>query len=125
MCGAEAARDLARVPVLRGFPRRQREARFEKRSVDELAAAGAAPRAQRAQDAEEREQARAGDGTVAAMLNSDAFLGRPMLRRAEFDARLRALTVEEVNAAIRKFIKPEQLSVFVAGDFAGAEKTAR
>lgn len=72
-----------------------------------------------------REQARAGDGTVAAMLNSDAFLGRPMLRRAEFDARLRALTVHEVNAAIRKFLKPEQLSVFVAGDFAGAGTTAK
>ncbi len=70
----------------------------------------------------QREQARAGDGTVASMLNSDAFLGRPMLRRAEFDAQLRALTVEQVNAAIRKFIKPEQLSVFVAGDFAAAAK---
>ena len=73
----------------------------------------------------QRQQARAGDGTVAAMLNSDAFLGRPMLRRAEFDATLRALTVDEVNAAIRKFFKPQQLSVFVAGDFAAAAKAAK
>ena len=70
----------------------------------------------------EREQARASDGTIAAMLNSDNFLGRPMLRRAEFDARLKSLTVEQVNAAIRKFLKPDQLSVFVAGDFANAAK---
>jgi zinc protease len=56
------------------------------------------------------------------MLNSDNYLGRPMLRRAEFDAKLRSLTVEQVNSAIRKFLKPEQLSVFVAGDFANAAK---
>ena len=70
-----------------------------------------------------REQARASDGTIAGMLNSDNFLGRPMLRRAEFDAKLKSLTVEQVNAAIRKFLKPDQLSVFVAGDFANAAKT--
>ena len=70
-----------------------------------------------------REQARASDGTIAGMLNSDNFLGRPMQRRAEFDAKLKSLTVEQVNAAIRKFLKPEELSVFVAGDFANAAKT--
>ena len=70
----------------------------------------------------QREQSRASDGAVAGMLNSDAFLGRPMLRRAEFDAKLKSLTVEQVNNAIRKFLKPEQLSVFVAGDFAAAAK---
>ena len=70
----------------------------------------------------QREQSRASDGAVAGMLNSDNFLGRPMLRRAEFDAKLKSLSVEQVNAAIRKFLKPEQLSVFVAGDFANAAK---
>lgn len=68
----------------------------------------------------QREQARASDGTVSSMLNSDAYLGRPMQRRAAFDARLEALTVADVNAAIRAFLKPEQLSVFEAGDFANA-----
>jgi zinc protease len=72
----------------------------------------------------QRVQARASDGAVAGMLNSDAYLGRRMLQRAEFDAALRALTVEQVNAAIRKFLKPDQLSVFVAGDFANADKAA-
>jgi zinc protease len=71
----------------------------------------------------QREQSRASDGTIAGMLNSDNFLGRPMQRRAEFDAKLKSLTVEQVNAAIRKFLKPDQLSVFVAGDFANAAKT--
>ncbi|MES2858309.1 MAG: pitrilysin family protein [Pseudomonadota bacterium] len=72
----------------------------------------------------QRQQGRASDGAVAGMLNSDSFLGRPMLRRAEFDARLQALTVADVNAAIRRFLKPEHLSVFVAGDFANAAKAA-
>jgi len=72
----------------------------------------------------QRAQSRASDGAIAGMLNSDAYLGRRMLQRAEFDAALQALTVEQVNAAIRKFLKPEQVSVFVAGDFAGASKAA-
>ncbi len=72
----------------------------------------------------QREQARASDATIAGMLNGDNFLGRSMLRRAEFDARLKKLTVAEVNAAIRKYLKPDALSVFTAGDFAGASKIA-
>lgn len=72
----------------------------------------------------QRQQGRANDGTVAGMLNSDAFLGRVMLQRAEFDAKLQALTVDQVNAAIRRFLKPDQLSVFEAGDFANARKEA-
>ena len=72
----------------------------------------------------QREQARASDGSVANMLNSDAYLGRKMLERAEFDAELKALTVADVNAAIREFLKPEQLSVYVAGDFANTAKAA-
>ncbi|MFT4178504.1 MAG: pitrilysin family protein [Thermomonas sp.] len=71
-----------------------------------------------------RQQSRASDATVARMLNADAELQRPMLRRAVSDEKLRALTVEQVNAAIRRFIKPAQFSVFQAGDFAGAGKAA-
>ena len=68
------------------------------------------------------EQSRASDANIAGMLNSDAYMGRKMLRRAEFDARLKALTVADVNAAIRKYLKPDDLSVFMAGDFAAATK---
>lgn len=68
-----------------------------------------------------RQQGRANDGSVAGMLNSDAYLDRKMLGRAETDAKYASLTVAQVNAAIRKFLKPEQLSVFVAGDFAAAK----
>ncbi len=72
----------------------------------------------------QREQARASDAGIAGMLNSDNYFGRPMLRRAEFDARLKTLTVAEVNAAIRKFLKPDALSVVMAGDFASATTPA-
>jgi zinc protease len=44
-------------------------------------------------------------------------MGRTMAWEADFDARLRALTVDAVNAAIRQHLKPETLSVFAAGDF--------
>jgi zinc protease len=40
---------------------------------------------------------------------------------ADADAKVEALTVEQVNAAIRKHIRPEALSVFAAGDFAKAK----
>ena len=72
----------------------------------------------------QREQGRASDGSVAGMLNSDQYLDRKMIRRAEFDTKLKALTVADVNAAIRKHIKPANLSVYVAGDFANAAKKA-
>lgn len=70
-----------------------------------------------------RQQARASDANVAGMLNSDAFLVRRMQQRAEFDAKLKSLGVAQVNAAIGKFIKPGQLSIYEAGDFANASKT--
>ena len=71
----------------------------------------------------QREQSRASDGAVAGMLNSDNYLGRPMLRRAEFDAKLKALTLADVNAAIARHFKPAMLSVYTAGDFANAAKS--
>ena len=70
----------------------------------------------------QRQQSRANDGTVAGMLNSDQHLGRKMQRRAEFEAKLGALTVADVHAAIRRHFKPDDLSVTVAGDFANAGK---
>ena len=71
----------------------------------------------------QRQQGRASDGTIAGMLNSDQFLDRKMLRRAEFEAKLKALSLDDVNGAIRRHIKPDTLSVYVAGDFANAGKS--
>ncbi len=67
---------------------------------------------------------RASDGTVANILRNNLYLERTMQWTADYEDAIRALTVEQVNAAIQRHIKPEALSVFVAGDFAGAARKA-
>ena len=72
----------------------------------------------------EREQGRSDDGSLTSILSNNVYLGRTMDWWADADARVQALTVEQVNAAIRQHFKPEMLSVYTAGDFAGAAKKA-
>jgi zinc protease len=72
----------------------------------------------------QRQQARAEDDSLAAALSRNLYLGRTMAWSAEIDARLKSLTVEQVNTAIRKRFKPEMLSVYAAGDFAKAASTS-
>jgi zinc protease len=72
----------------------------------------------------ERQQGRAEDSSVADMLADQLYYGRTMQFTADLDAKYQALTLEQVNAAIRKHLKPDQLSVFVAGDFNSASKQA-
>lgn len=68
----------------------------------------------------ERQQARAKDEVVVDALARNLYLGRTMAWSAGIDVQLKALTVEQVNAAIRKYFKPDALSVYAAGDFAKA-----
>jgi zinc protease len=72
----------------------------------------------------ERQQGRAEDGSVADMLADQLHYGRDMTFTEALDARYQALTLEQVNAAIRKYLKPEVLSVYNAGDFAKAAQAA-
>lgn len=67
-----------------------------------------------------RRQDRASDGNVATNLARNLYMNRTMAWIEGIEAKIRALTVEDVNAAIRKRIKPETLTVFAAGDFAKA-----
>ncbi|MFZ5636153.1 MAG: M16 family metallopeptidase [Pseudomonadota bacterium] len=67
-----------------------------------------------------RQQDRANDGSVAGSLARNLYMNRTMAWTEAFEAKFRALTVEDVNAAIRKHIRPEKISVFAAGDFAKA-----
>jgi zinc protease len=71
-----------------------------------------------------RQQDRASDGNVANNLARNLYMNRTMAWIEAFEAKIRALTVDEVNAAIRKHIKPESLSIFAAGDFAKAAQAA-
>ncbi|MCY7313128.1 MAG: insulinase family protein, partial [Pseudoxanthomonas sp.] len=73
----------------------------------------------------ERQQGRADDGSVAGMLADQLYFGRDMQFTAALDAQYQALTLAQVNAAIRKYLKPDALSVYVAGDFAKAASAAQ
>jgi len=63
------------------------------------------------------EVSRTNDNLLASSLAENLFIGRTMQFDADLEAKIKALTVEDVNAALRKYIHPEQLSVVTAGDF--------
>lgn len=57
------------------------------------------------------------DQALVGMLANSSFTGRTMQFEIDFENRVRALTVEEVNAALRKHIQPSRLVIVTAGDF--------
>ncbi len=69
-----------------------------------------------------RRLSRAQDRELAGRLNNYLFLNRTIAWDADFDGKLESLTVEQVNAAMRKFMTPENISIIKAGDFAKAKK---
>jgi zinc protease len=71
---------------------------------------------------QERRLARTQDGTVAAVLASQSFLGRTWAFSAAIDTAIANLTTANVNAAFRKYVKPDQFGYAFAGDFAKAPK---
>ena len=71
---------------------------------------------------QERRLARTQDGTVAAALANQAYLGRTWAFSAAVDAAIEKLTTADVNAAFRKYAKPDQLGYAFAGDFAKPPK---
>jgi len=67
---------------------------------------------------EERFATRAQDGAVAASLVAQSYLGRTWAFSADIDRAIGAVDVDAANAALRKYLKPDGLATFVAGDFA-------
>ena len=65
---------------------------------------------------QERLVNRSQDGIVAGAWTSYLDLGRTFEFSKQFEDRLRALTVEQVNAAFRKYIEPDRLVFILAGD---------
>jgi zinc protease len=59
---------------------------------------------------------RSQDGIVANAWVGNLDLGRTFEFSKQFEDRLKALTVEQVNAAFRKYIDPDRLTFVVAGD---------
>jgi zinc protease len=70
-----------------------------------------------------RRLSRAQDASVAGLWASNLYLGRTFQKSAQVDAALEKLTLDEVNAALRKYLRPEQFVTAFAGEFRPA--TAR
>ncbi len=64
-----------------------------------------------------RRLSRAQDDTLAAALASNLYLGRTFEISARVDAALAALTPQQVNDALRKYLQPARIDRVFAGDF--------
>lgn len=62
-------------------------------------------------------QSRSQDGYLANLFSSQALTGRTMAYNEQFESWVAALTPDEVNAAMRKYIDPSRIVVVKAGDF--------
>lgn len=71
---------------------------------------------------QEQQVQRTEDRAIVQSLESYAFIGRDMKFVAEFEDRISKLTVEEVNAALKKHIDPQRLFIVQAGDFKAEEQ---
>jgi zinc protease len=60
---------------------------------------------------------RTSDPILAMLLTNDLFIGRTMQFQADLEQKIKALTPEVVNAALRKHLDPKRLSSITAGDF--------
>ena len=56
------------------------------------------------------------DRALAAMLNGNAEYGRKMAWQAELEKKVAALTLEQVNATVKKYVAPADLSIVKAAD---------
>ncbi|CAN5591062.1 pitrilysin family protein [soil metagenome] len=70
-----------------------------------------------------RRQQRAQDNGLAGSLRNQLFLNRTMTFEDNLDKQIAALTAEQINAAMRKYITPDKISIFKAGDFAKVKAT--
>lgn len=68
-----------------------------------------------------QEVQRSDDNYLARELNSNLFFNRTMSWNANQEKQIAALTVDKVNAAFRKYIKPENITYVKAGDFSKAK----
>jgi zinc protease len=67
-----------------------------------------------------RTVARSTDGALLNLMVSHEQLNRPLKWDADLEAKIQALTVDQVNAAFRKHIDPNGVSIVKAGDFKAA-----
>jgi zinc protease len=67
---------------------------------------------------------RAQDGSLAGTLNNYLFIKRDLSWDAGYEKKVMDLTPEQINAALKRHLKPEMISIVKAGDFAKAKAKA-
>jgi len=67
---------------------------------------------------QERTLARAQDSGLARDLSRQSYLGRTFVHDADVDRRIAAASTDDVNAALRKYVRPDAFVEVYAGDFA-------
>jgi zinc protease len=65
---------------------------------------------------------RAQDRELSGRLNNYLFLNRTIAWDAELESKIQSLTAEQINAAMRKYLTPENITIIKAGDFAKAKE---
>jgi zinc protease len=71
-----------------------------------------------------RTVSRSQDGGLAGTLNNYLFIGRNMAWDEAYEKKVADLTPEQINAAMKKHLKPEMINIIKAGDFAKAKAKA-
>ncbi len=75
-----------------------------------------------------RKLSRTQDGALVGRLADHLYLGRRLAWDADFDARIAALTPQQVQDALKRYLDPQKLSIVKAGDFtraAGSDKSVQ
>lgn len=70
---------------------------------------------------ETRQLARAQDASLAGQISSNLYFDRTFRFDADLEERIRALTLDQVNAAVRRHLDLAKTTIVKAGDFAGAK----
>ncbi|NJM52210.1 MAG: insulinase family protein, partial [Blastocatellia bacterium] len=68
-----------------------------------------------------RQRARGQDISLAGSLLNNLFTGRTFTWDGDLDQKVQSLTPEQINAAMKKYLTPEKISIVKAGDFAKAK----
>jgi zinc protease len=66
---------------------------------------------------QQQQNQRTNDAAVTATLAQNLHLGRTMQFQADLEQKIKDLTPEAVNTALRKYLDPKRFSVVTAGDF--------
>jgi len=64
-----------------------------------------------------RKLGRTQDGALAGRLANNAYLGRSFSWDADFEAKIAALTPQQIQTALKRYLDPQKLSIVKAGDF--------